>query len=129
MVYQFKSVLKPSDSMVSSIAVAGSVYAIYAMGVGTISSTYATDANHAALESSRKKAGYTSFILVSAVTLMTRDANIGILGYGSIVAMELMYRHAIMVDPSIGRMQSPAETGYAPAENVVPMDQQGYAVG
>jgi hypothetical protein len=129
MVYQFKSVLRPSDSVVSSIAVAGSVYAIYAMGVGTISSTYASDANHAALESSRKKAGYTSFILVSAVTLMTKDANVGILGYGSIVAMEIMYRHAIMIEPFTGKMQSPAETTYQAAENVVPMEQQGYAVG
>jgi hypothetical protein len=129
MVYQFRSVLKPSDSLVSSIAVAGSVYAIYAMNVGTVSSTYASDANHQALESSRRKAGYTSFVLVGILTLLAKDANIGILGFGSIIAMEMTYRHAIMVEPFTGRMQAPAETTYTPAENVVPMQDQGYAVG
>jgi hypothetical protein len=124
-----KSVLKPEGSVVSGIAVAGSVYAIYAMHVGTISSAHASDPNHGSLESSRKKAGYSSFIFVSAITLITRDANVGILGFGSIIAMEVAARHAIMVDPFSGQMQSPAETTYVQAENVVPIQDQGYAVG
>jgi hypothetical protein len=124
-----KSVLKPEGSIVSGIAVAGSVYAIYAMHVGTIAQAHASDSNHISLESSRKKAGYTSFIFVSVVTLITRDANVGILGYGSIVAMEAVTRHAIMANPATGQMESPAETTYQPAENVVPMQNQGYAVG
>jgi hypothetical protein len=124
-----KSVLKPEGSVVSSIAVAGSVYAIYSMNVGTVSSAHASDANHISLESSRKKAGYTSFIFVSAITLITRDANVGILGFGSIVAMEVLYRHAVMADPFSGQMQAPAETNYTTAENVVPITDQGYAVG
>jgi hypothetical protein len=124
-----KSVLKPEGSVVSSIAVAGSVYAIYSMNVGTVASAHASDANHGSLESSRKKAGYTSFIFVSAITLITRDANVGILGFGSIVAMEVIYRHGIMADPFSGQMQPPAETTYQSAENVVPIQDQGYAVG
>ena len=124
-----KSVLKPEGSVVSGIAVAGSVYAIYAMNVGTIASAHASDANHISLESSRKKAGYTSFILVSAITLITRDVNVGILGYGSIIAMETITRHAIMADPVSGAMQAPAETTYVAAETVVPIQDQGYAVG
>jgi hypothetical protein len=125
----FKSVLKPEGSIVSSVAVAGSVAAIYALNVGTIAQAHASDANHGALETSRKKAAYTSFIFVSAITLITRDANVGIFGYGSIVAMELATRHAIMVDPYAGIMQAPAETTYQAAENVVPLQDQGYAVG
>lgn len=124
-----KSVLKPEGSIVSGIAVAGSVYAIYSMNVGTVVQAHASDANHGSLESSRKKAGYTSFVFVAAITLITRDANVGILGFGSIVAMETLYRHAIMVEPTTGQMQSPAETTYQPAENVVPLQNQGYAVG
>jgi hypothetical protein len=124
-----KSVLKPEGSVVSGIATAGTVYAIYAMNVGTIASAHASDANHISLESSRKKAGYVSFILVSVVTLLTRDANVGILGYGSIVAMEVVSRHAIMADPFTGKMQPAAETTYVPAEMAVPVQDQGYAVG
>lgn len=129
MTFFSKSVLKPEGSIVSGIAVAGSVYAIYSMNVGTVVQAHASDANHGSLESSRKKAGYTSFIFVAAITLITRDANVGILGFGSIVAMETLYRHAIMVEPTTGQIQSPAETTYQPAENVVPLQNQGYAVG
>lgn len=126
---KFRSILKPQDSVISGLAVAGSVYAIYQMNIGSVASAHASDANHGALETSRKKAAYTSFILVSAVTLLTRDANVGVLGYGSIIAMDVSYRHGIMVDPNTGIMQPPAETTYQAAENVVPLNQQGYAVG
>lgn len=126
---EFRSVLKPEGSIVSGIAVAGMVYAVYSLDVGTVASAHASDANHISLESSRKKAGYTSFILVAGVTLITRDANVGILGFASIVAMELHYRQAIMADPGTGVMQAPSETSYTPAENVVPIQDQGYAVG
>ena len=120
-----KSVLKPEGSVVSGIAVAGTVYAIYSMEVGPVSAVHMTDANHPALETSRKKAGYTAFILVSALTLITRDGNVGILGFGSIIAMEVAYRHGIMADPVTGIMQPPSPDKYVPVENVVPLPTQG----
>lgn len=112
---QFKSVLKPEGSVVAGIAVVGLVYATYQLDVGAVSAAYATDANHPALESSRKKAGYTALIGVAALTLITRDANVGILGFGSIVAMEIHYRHAIMASPVTGKVVPPAPSAYQPA--------------
>lgn len=126
---KFKSILRPQDSVISGIATAGSVYAIYNLDMGPVAGIHMSDANHQATETSRKKAAYTSFILVSTITLLTRDANVGILGYASIIAMELHYRHAIMVDPNTGIMQPPSESSYQPAQNVVPLNNQGYAVG
>lgn len=116
---QFKSILKPEGSVVSGIAVAGSVWAIYNMNVGPVSTAHASDANHGSLESSRKKAGYISFVFVAGVTLITRDANVGLLGFGSIVAMELQYRHAIMANPVTGEMVPPAGSSYTPASGSV----------
>jgi hypothetical protein len=126
---KFKSILKPQDSVISGIATAGLVYAIYNGALGSVASAHASDANHSALESSRKKSAYTAFAAVSAITLLTRDANIGVLGYGTIIALEFQYRHAIMADPATGIMQPPAETTYQAAENVVPLNAQGYSVG
>ena len=120
-----KSMLKPENSIVGGIATAGLVYAIYQMDVGPASQVHMSDANHPALESSRKKAGYTAFIAVSALTLIARDQNIGILGYASIIAMEATYRHSIMADPVTGVMQPPSPDKYVPAENVVPLNAQG----
>lgn len=117
----FKSYLKPENSIVAGLAVVGLVYADYQLNVGTMASAQATDANHPVLESSRKKAGYTAFVLVAGVGLIARDANIIILGGAAIIAMELQYRHAIMAHPDTGVMQPPGNEAYNPPGAVVPM--------
>ena len=121
---EFKSVLKPEGSIVAGLAVAGSVYAIYQLDVGTVAQAHASDPNHPSLTSSKKKASYTAFLLVSALTLITKDGNVGVLGYGSIIAMEIHYRHAIMSSPSTGVMVSPTPASFQPAENVIPIQSQ-----
>jgi len=122
----FKSILKPEGSTVAGLATIGTVFAIYQLEAGPVVQAAASDPNHPALESSRKKAGYTAFALVAALGLITKDANIIILGGGTIIAMELSYRHAIMAHPQSLRMQNPSpESAYAPAENVIPIYAQG----
>lgn len=121
-----RSVLKPEGSIAAGIAVVGLVYATYQLDLGSVSSAQATDPNHPALESSRKKAGYTAFIAVAGLTLITRDANVGILGFSSIVAMEIHYRHAIMASPITGKVVPPAPSQYQPAmpaNGTAPADQ------
>ena len=124
----FKSLLKPSESTMASLATVGFVVAIYQMGPGNIAQIHASDPNHPVLESSRKKAGYTALAGVAALTLLTRDANIGILGGGTIIAMELTTRHAIMAHPVTGKMTAPEDSAYVPSQdqsNVVQMyDEQ-----
>lgn len=122
----FKSILKPEASTMAGLATVGTVFAIYQLNVGSVSQAAATDANHPVLASSRKKAGYMAFVAVAGLTLITRDANIGILGSGSIIAMEIAYRHGIMSDPQSQKMQNPnPAAAYAPAENVIPFQYQG----
>lgn len=113
--FKFKSILRPENSVLSGIAVAGSVWAIYNMSVGDMATAHASDANHASLETSRKKAGFMSFVFVSGITLITRDANVGLLGYASIIGVDITYRHSIMASPQTGEMQPPAESAYMPA--------------
>lgn len=129
MAYFDKSVLKPEGSIVAGVAVAGTVYSIYQLDLGPVSQVQMTDPNHPTLETSRKKAGYTSFIAVSLLTVLTRDANVGILGFLSIVAMEAHYRHAIMADGITGMLHPAAPDKYAPAENVTPLPVQGPTSG
>jgi len=104
----FKSILKPEGSTVAGLATIGTVFAIYQLNAGPVVQAAASDPNHPALESSRKKAGYTALAMVAALTLITHDANIGILGGGTIIAMELSYRHAIMAHPQSLKMQNPS---------------------
>lgn len=121
-----KAVLKPEGSIVAGIATVGLVYGLYQLNVGPVSQAQATPANHPVLESSRKKAAITAFVGVAAISLIARDRNIGILGFGTIIAMETIYRHGIMARPETGRIENPSpSTAYEPAENVVSMPLQG----
>lgn len=120
----FKSYLKPENSIVAGLGVMGMVYATYQLNVGSLSQAQASDANHPVLESSRKKSGYVSAVLVAGIGLIAKDANIIILGSATIIAMELQARHAIMAHPQTGVMQPPDTMGvYEPAENVYQIDQ------
>lgn len=120
-----KSILKPENSALAGLAVAGSVFAIYSLDVGTVSAAHVSDANHNALEASRKKAGYTSFLFTAGIALITKDMNIAILGAASIIAMEIHYRHAIMVNPQTNKVEPPNPVEYQPAElaSVTPLTQ------
>ena len=121
-----KSILKPEGSTMAGIATVVAVYGVYQLGIGPVSNAQATEPNHPVLASSRKKAGYTALALVGSLFLITKDANIAILGAGTIIFMELNYRHAIMAEPSSGKIQNPnPATAYEPAENVTPLFQQG----
>lgn len=122
---EIKSVLKPEGSIMSGMAVVGLVYAIYQMHVGSVADAHVTEPNHPSLESSRKKAGYISLAVVAALTLITRDGNVLVLGSGSIVGMELTYRHAIMSNPMTQMMEEPISALYQPAAAVVPQQAQG----
>lgn len=122
----FKSILKPEGSTMAGLATIGAVFAVYQLNIGNVSQATATDSNHPVLENSRKKAGYSALALVAALTLITRDANVGILGGGTIIAMELSYRHAIMANPQTMKIENPnPSAAYAPAENVIPFAYQG----
>lgn len=121
----FKSVLKPEGSVIAGLATVAVVYGVYQLNVGTVAQAQATEANHPVLNSTRRKAGFTSLVFVAALTLITKDANIGILGGGTIIAMELGYRHGIMSDPQSNRLVAPNARSYDPAENVVPFPMQG----
>lgn len=122
----WKSILKPEGSVAGSLATVGVVYGIYQVNCGPAVQAHATTPNHPAMESSRKKAGYMAYTLVSALFLLTRDANLFILGCGSIIAMEISYRHAIMADPDSNTLMRPnPNAAFEPAQNVVPFPYQG----
>jgi hypothetical protein len=122
----FKSILKPEGSVVAGIATVAVVFGIYQLSLGSVAQAQATDPNHPVLESARRKAGYTAGVFVAALTLLTKDANVGILGGGTIIAMELAYRHGIMAHPDSGKIVAPnAAVAYEPAENVYAFPMQG----
>jgi hypothetical protein len=120
--------LKQENSIIMSGAVVALTVGLYTGVVGPVSVAHATEANSGNLEASKKKAGFTALAGISAIALLAKDPNIVILGGATIIAMELMYRHAIMAHPDTGQIVPPAQAAYQPAQNVVPITQQGQAV-
>lgn len=120
----FKSVMKQDGSLILGATVAGVVFALYQLNLGQVSQAAATDANHPVLETSRKKAGYTSLVVVGGLALLAKDPNMIILGGAAIIAMEVHYRQAIMAHPDTGKMVLPTAGAYQPAQDVVPAGLQ-----
>jgi hypothetical protein len=123
----FKSVLKPENSIIMGAATVGIVAGIYQLDVGPVSQVQASDAYHPANSSTIKKAGYTALVAVAGLALLARDPNIVILGGAAIIAFHAHYRHANMVNPGTGLMESPGATAYQPAQNTVPASLQAAA--
>jgi len=121
------SILKPEGSIVAGIATAALVVGVYQLNVGSTAVAAATDAHDPALQSARKKASLEAGILVSAVSLLAKDVTIFILGGLTMVAYDWHLRHAIASAPQTGQLVD--NNGYAASQNVVPMIQQGQAVG
>lgn len=119
---------RPADSLVMAGATVGLVIAVYNGGLGSMAVAHATDPHDVNLMGAKRKAGWTALAAVAGIALMARDANVVILGGASIVAMELGFIHAIHSNTATGRLENPGKNAYAPAQNVVPITQQGPSV-
>lgn len=124
----FKPRLNGENSIIMSGAVVALTIGLYTGVVGPVSMCADTDANDGNLLSAKKKAGYTAAVGVAGIAVLAHDPHVVILGGATIIAMELMYRHAILVHPQTGQIVPPAPSAYQPSENVVPMSAQGPAV-
>jgi len=96
----WKSILKPDQSVITSLAVAGGVLAVYNANLPTMVEIHAAPAHNRAVEASQKKAMWTSAALVTGAYLLTRDTNVFVAGGITFVAIEWLFRHASSVDPN-----------------------------
>lgn len=101
---------KPADSMTLSLVAAGGVIGIYSGKVGPVADVHMSTPGDPSVNASIKKAGWESLALVTAMTLLSRDLNVAILGYGAIVLEHTMHLHAEMASPANGQIANvPAE--------------------
>lgn len=108
----FKSVLSPENSLVMGAATVAIVAGIYQLDAGSVAQVHASDAYHPANSTGIKKAGYTALIAVAGIALLARDPNIVILGGAAIIAFSAHYRHANMVNPGTGMVESEGASAY-----------------
>ena len=107
---------KPADSMTIAIATAGGVLVIYGSKVGPVADVHASMPGDPNVNASIKKAGWESIALVAAMTLLSRDLNVAILGFGAVMLEHTMHLHAEMASPANGQIaQMSAPASYQPA--------------
>jgi hypothetical protein len=105
--------LKPADSVTISLATGLGVAVIYNSKVGPVADVHATHPGDGPVNASIKKAGWESWLLVAAMTLLTRDLNVALLGGGMLVLEHVMYLHADMASPATGEIV-PKPGAYSP---------------
>ena len=112
-----KPIFKPENSIIAGLATVAIVASIYQLDAGSVSQVHYSDSNHPANKTSIKKAGWTSLATVAGISLLTRDPNIVILGGAAIIAFHAHYRHADMVNPGTGMVETTGSTAYQNAQN------------
>lgn len=99
----------PADSMTIGLATAGGVVVIYNSKIGPAADVQASMSGDPSVNASIKKAGWESIALVAAMTLLSRDLNVAILGFGAVLLEHTMYLHSELASPGSGQIQaSPA---------------------
>lgn len=118
-----KSVLKPEGSIVAGIATAALVYGVYTANIGNVATLHASPAGDNNGRAARRKAAIESVTVVSAISLLAKDVTIFILGGMVVVLLDWHARHAVEAHPETGQLAD--NSGYVPAEQAVPMADQG----
>lgn len=113
-----KSILKPEGSILVGGVTVITVVAIYGKSLPDTATMHATQANDRNLDSARKKATLTSIGIMGAISLLTRDVNVFILGGLTVVALDFQARHANVTSPTTGELVS--DGGYGAQLSVVP---------
>lgn len=116
-----KSIFKPEGSVIAGLATGILVYAVYDHSLPDAATMHATPANDINIEAARKKATWTSAGVLSAVTLLSRDINVFILGGTVLFALDFHARHANATNPATGELVSP--------DGSPGLNGQGYASG
>ena len=104
----FKSILKPDGSMTMGIATAILMWAVWNQNVPATAVIHATNPGDANVDAGRKKAAWESAGVLSAITLLTKDVNVFVLGAVVIFALDMGTRHANASDNQTQELTSPA---------------------
>lgn len=106
--------LSGENSIIASGATVALVVGVYQSSIGPVSDVHATEPFDINLSAATRKAGWMALVMVAAIGLLAKDLNIVILGGATIIAEELIYRHALMTAPGTGQI-TVTPNSYAPA--------------
>lgn len=104
----------PDGAIMSGLAQAGAVYAIYSSSLPNVADVRTVGAHNADIEGARKAAAWKAAGLLGLVFLLTKDYRSFWIGGLSLAGIDLVYKHANGVDPATKRLDGSVSD---PAEN------------
>lgn len=107
----FPSRLQPDSATIVGVLTAGGVYLIYNNAVPSLADLREMAPHDESAEKERKKAAWTSALLIATVFVISRDVNSYIISGGALVVIDLMHKHANMVHPMTQQIDEPTEFG------------------
>lgn len=107
------SVFKPEGSIIAGIATGALVWGIYAKDLPDTATVHATDPGDVNIDLARKKATRTAAAAVAAVSLLSRDVNVFVLGASFLFILDFNARHANASNPQTGELVTQGY-GYGP---------------
>lgn len=103
----FKTFLKPSESVMVSLATGAMVIGVYQYSLPSLAEAHQTDPFNPNLDAGRKKAMWTSAAVVGGMFLLTHDPNVFQVGALTFLVLEWSHRHANSTHPNTGKMMYP----------------------
>lgn len=100
----FKTFLKPSESVMVSLATGAMVIGVYQYSLPSLAEAHQTDPYNPNLDAGRKKAMWTSAAVVGGMFLLTHDPNVFQVGALAFLVLEWSHRHANSTHPNTGKM-------------------------
>jgi hypothetical protein len=94
--------LKPEISLGVGLATAAVVYGVYTTALPTIADARSLPPGNNDLVSSEKTAAWMSAAVVGAISLISKDPTVFILGGSMVVALSWWYKHSNEVNPEFG---------------------------
>lgn len=122
MALQLKSVFKaPEASVMTGLAEAGAILAVYAGGLPSHADIRSAPANNTDVEAVRKKAAWTGGAIIALVFVMTRDRNSALIGGAALAGIDFLVKHANGVDPGTGKLAGGAPVAVADNDTAFPL--------
>ncbi len=98
--------LKPEASLITGLAVATVVYAVYDHALPSVADSRSAPPNNVTLDKSRQTATLTAAAIVAGVSLIAKDPTIFVIGGTVLIALDFSHRHANAVNPQTNKIAS-----------------------
>lgn len=118
------SLLKPEISVPTAAALGALVYGIYTQATPSIADIRVGKQNDGNIESARKGAAWAAAGSVAAISLITKDPTVFVIGGGMVILMDWWTRHANAVDPATGTASATAAGSPMAPSPINSSDQQ-----